>query len=71
MFDGKKDIFDASVKNLVKLRNFFREIGGYVEHSQLTEKNRKNTDGWALDVVFVNIETWCTVNQVLPDGNKC
>jgi hypothetical protein len=48
----------ASMSNPVGLRNFFKDIGDYVEHSQLS--NRADTsDGMALDVVFVYTKTWC------------
>jgi hypothetical protein len=36
VWDGEKVVVDASLKNLEGLRTFFKDIGGYVEHSQLS-----------------------------------
>lgn len=70
VWDGEKVVLDVSLKNLEGFRTFFKDIGGYVEHSQLS--NDKNiADGWALDVIFVNINTWCKSNKVLPSGVQC
>ncbi|CAG2219488.1 unnamed protein product [Mytilus edulis] len=52
-WDGKKIIINKSFKKLKNLRDFFENIGGYVEHSQLNNKDGDNRDGMALDVVFV------------------
>jgi hypothetical protein len=35
VWDGAKIIVDKSKNNLEGLRNFFKDIGDYVEHSQL------------------------------------
>lgn len=56
-------------ENLANLRAFFKEIGGYVEHSQLAYESGKLPDGRYLDVVFVYKDTWCKVHQFLP-GEK-
>jgi FkbM family methyltransferase len=70
VWDGKKNIIDKSKNNLEGLRNFFKNVGGYVEHSKLS--NRADTsDGKALDVVFVYIKTWCEKYQTLPSGATC
>lgn len=70
VWDGKEIVYKDSMKNLVGLRNYFKEIGGYVEHSQLS--NDKNSgDGLSLDVVFVNIRTWCDKYGKLPNGGEC
>ncbi|CAC5400603.1 unnamed protein product [Mytilus coruscus] len=52
-WDGKKNIVKESYQKLQNLRIFFRNIGGYVEHSQLNNERGDNRDGMALDVVFV------------------
>lgn len=70
VWDGEKIVVDASLENLEGLRTFFKDIGGYVEHSQLSN-DEHTADGWALDVVFVNINTWCKTNKVLPSGVQC
>jgi hypothetical protein len=38
VWDGKKNIIDKSKNNLEGLRNFFKDVGGYVEHSQLSNR---------------------------------
>lgn len=70
VWDGEKVVMDASLKNLEGFRTFFKDIGGYVEHSQLSN-DEYTADGWALDVVFVNINSWCKTTKVLPSGVQC
>jgi FkbM family methyltransferase len=70
VWDGTKIIVDKSKKNLEGLRNFFKDIGDYVEHSQLSN-TADTSDGMALDVVFVYTKTWCQKYQTLPSGAKC
>ncbi|XP_062591339.1 uncharacterized protein LOC134259657 [Saccostrea cucullata] len=55
-------------ENLANYRAFFKEIGGYAEHSQLAYESRTLEDGHYLDVVFVYIETWCKGHSSLPNG---
>lgn len=70
VWDGKNVVFKKSLDNLNVLRRYFKEIGGYSEHSQLS--NDKNTsDGYALDVVFVRNEMYCRKHDALPDGTPC
>lgn len=73
VYDGHKNIYPKSKENLAKLRQYFKEVGHYVEHSQLDQFPRSKIipDGHSLDVVFVNIKIWCETHKVLPDGNKC
>ncbi|CAG2206520.1 unnamed protein product [Mytilus edulis] len=52
-WDGKQNIINKSFQKLKNLRDFFENIGGYVEHSQLNNEDGENRDGMALDVVFV------------------
>ncbi|VDI16572.1 Hypothetical predicted protein [Mytilus galloprovincialis] len=52
-WDGKKNILNKSLQKLQNLRIFFKNIGGYVEHSQLNNEPDDHRDGMALDVVFV------------------
>ncbi|XP_071128498.1 uncharacterized protein [Mytilus edulis] len=52
-WDGKQNIINKSFQKLKNLRDFFENIGGYVEHSQLNNEDGDNRDGMALDVVFV------------------
>ncbi|XP_052068724.1 uncharacterized protein LOC127707988 [Mytilus californianus] len=52
-WDGTKNIVNKSFQKLQNLRNFFENIGGYVEYSQLNNEHGDNRDGMALDVVFV------------------
>ncbi|XP_052104114.1 uncharacterized protein LOC127737451 [Mytilus californianus] len=70
VWDGKQIVLEKSMHNLAMLRNFFKEVGGYIEHSHLSNTNDV-TDGMALDVVFVNRNTWCRTYQTKPDGSKC
>ncbi|XP_052085912.1 uncharacterized protein LOC127723373 [Mytilus californianus] len=70
VWDGKKIILEKSMYNLAKLRYFFQEVGGYIEHSQLSNTNDV-ADGLALDVVFINLNTWCRAHETKPDGSKC
>jgi hypothetical protein len=65
---GPRFDWPKGVENLANLRAFFKEIGGYVEHSQLAYEKYKLHDGHYLDVVFVYIETWCKSHKVLPDN---
>ncbi|XP_061176777.1 uncharacterized protein LOC133185516 [Saccostrea echinata] len=70
VWDGQKIVVEESVKNLMALRNYFKDIGGYFEHSQLsTDENNK--DGYALDVVFVRTATWCKTRESFPNGTSC
>ena len=41
-----------------------------MEHSQLSN-TADTSDGQALDVVFVNVKSWCKNKKVLPDGTNC
>lgn len=61
VWDGKKIIVEDSLQNLKYFRQFFQEVGGYVEHSQLSDDGNTQ-DGLALDVVFVSTEIWCKSN---------
>lgn len=64
VWDTKKQevVVKKSLQNLNNLRNYFKNVGGYVEHSLLS--NDKNTqDELALDVVFVKKEIWCKSNK--------
>ena len=70
MWDGSTIIVDKSKNNLEGLRNFFKDVGGYVEHSQLSNA-ADTSDGMALYVVFVYTKTWCEKYQTLPNGAKC
>lgn len=70
VWDGQKIVLEKSMYNLSKLRRFFQEIGGYIEHSQLSNTNDV-TDGLALDVVFINLNAWCRTHKTNPDGSKC
>ena len=70
VWDGTKIIVDKSKNNLEGLRNFFKDVGGYVEHSRLSTR-ADTSDEMALDVVFVYIKTWCKKYQTLPSGAKC
>ena len=65
-----KIIVDKSKNNLEGLRNFFKDVGDYVEHSQLSTR-ADTCDGMALGVVFVHIKTWCEKCQTLSSGAKC
>jgi hypothetical protein len=49
VWDGTKIMVDKSKNNLEGLRNFFKDIGDYVEHSQLSN-GADTSDGMALDV---------------------
>jgi hypothetical protein len=70
VWDGTKIIVDKSKNNLEGLRNFFKDVDDYVEHSQLSN-TADTSDGMALDVVFVYIKSWCQKHQTLPSGAKC
>lgn len=49
--DGHRNIIHESKEKLEQIRLFFKDIGGYEEHSQLGSSD--GVDGYALDVVFV------------------
>jgi FkbM family methyltransferase len=70
VWDGTTIIVDKSKNNLEGLRNFFKDVDDYVEHSQLSN-TADTSDGMALDVVFVYIKSWCQKYQTLPSGAKC
>jgi FkbM family methyltransferase len=70
VWDGSQIIVEKSKNNLEGLRNFFKDVGGYVEHSQLSN-SADTSDGMALDVVFVYTKTWCKKYQTLPSGATC
>ena len=69
VWDGKIDL-EKSLENLNALRNYFKEIGGYSEHSQIQYENDTG-DGKALDVVFVKNEMFCKKYKTLPGGGAC
>ncbi|XP_061170000.1 uncharacterized protein LOC133179224 [Saccostrea echinata] len=70
VWDGKQIVVQKSMENLKALRKFFREVGGYVEHSHLSN-DKNNAIGYALDVIFVNVKTWCKHYPILPNGEPC
>lgn len=70
VWDGKQVVYEKSLENLNSLRRYFKEIGGYSEHSQLSNDKNIN-DGYALDVVFVRNEMYCKRHDELPDGTAC
>lgn len=70
VWDGKQIVVHKSMENLKALRKFFREVGGYVEHSHLSN-DENNAIGYALDVIFVNMSTWCSRYPILPSGEQC
>lgn len=70
VWDGKNVVYKNSLENLNALRRYFKEIGGYTEHSQLSN-DKNNNDGYALDVVFVRNEMFCQKHDALPDGTPC
>lgn len=70
VWNGTKKLVNDSLQNLQNLRRYFEDVGGYFEHSQLSNDGT-NQDGLALDVVFVKIKTWCTTHKTLPNGQNC
>jgi FkbM family methyltransferase len=70
VYDGTRNIEQKSLENLEKLRTFFKEIGGYTEHSQV-DNIKNNENNAALDVIFVNVKTWCKTQKKLPNGTEC
>jgi FkbM family methyltransferase len=70
VWDGKQIVVNKSMENLRALRQFFKEVGGYVEHSHLSNDDN-NEIGYALDVIFVNKNTWCSHRPILPNGESC
>uniref|UniRef100_K1S2G7 Methyltransferase FkbM domain-containing protein n=1 Tax=Magallana gigas TaxID=29159 RepID=K1S2G7_MAGGI len=70
VWDGKQVVYEKSLENLNSLRWYFHSIGGYSEHSQLS--NDENfSDGYALDVVFVRNKILCKNHKTLPNGMAC
>lgn len=70
VWDGKHVVYEKSIDNLRSLRQYFNDIGGYSEYTQLS--NDENvSDGYALDVVFVRNKSYCEKYDSLPDGTKC
>lgn len=51
---------------LNKIKQFFSEIGGYFPHS-----TANLATGEPIDVVFVNIKTWCKLHDRLPNEKSC
>ncbi|CAG2191170.1 unnamed protein product [Mytilus edulis] len=62
VWNGKSMSKEESKKNLQSLRTFFKEIGGYYEHSHL----RKTSDA-----VFVNVNSACISHKSKLDGSAC
>nr|XP_022291785.1 uncharacterized protein LOC111103075 isoform X1 [Crassostrea virginica] len=73
VWDGSQIIDEHSMANLKALRKYFKEIGGYSEHSQLFTTNEVKTteDGKAIDVVFVRNAMFCRNHKKLPNGQEC
>lgn len=72
VWDGHNIINDKSMEKLNELREFFSDIGGYSEHSQISLPTEKNMiDSCALDVVFVRNEMFCKKHKELPNGSPC
>ena len=63
-------VLESSLANLNALRKYFKEIGGYSEHSQIPYENESG-DGKSLDVLFVKNEMFCRKNEHLPNGKPC
>ena len=70
VYDGTRIIEQNSLENLEKLRTFFKEIGGYTEHSQV-DNSKHNENNVALEVIFVNVKTWCKTQKKLPNSTEC
>lgn len=70
VWDGKHVVYEKSIDNLRSLRQYFNDIGGYSEYSQLSNDHNVS-DGYALDVVFVRNKSYCKRYDSLPDGTKC
>ncbi|XP_048765321.2 uncharacterized protein LOC125673094 isoform X2 [Ostrea edulis] len=70
VWDGQKVVVEKSLENLNALRKYFQTLGGYSEHSQLSNDGNFK-DGYALDVVFVRNEMWCKSRDKLPNGTVC
>lgn len=66
----QKNIVHKSIHNLKMIRNYFREVGGYFEHSQLSNIPFLS-DGYGLDVIFINVESWCKNHTYVPSGAEC
>lgn len=50
--------FTKSADKLEQIKRFFAEVGGYFPHSSL-----KLPVGDVVDIVFVNLKTWCNVEE--------
>ena len=70
VWDGQRVVLENSLANLNALRNYFKGIGGYKEHSQLSNDGNFK-DGYALDVVFVREEMFCKKHDTWPNGDTC
>jgi FkbM family methyltransferase len=70
VWDGQRVVMEKSLENLNALRTYFETVGGYSEHSQLSNDGNIK-DGFALDVVFVRNEMWCKSRDMLPSGSAC
>ncbi|CAG2219486.1 unnamed protein product [Mytilus edulis] len=53
-WDGKQNIISKSFQKLKNLRDFFENIGGYVEHSQLNNEDGDNRDEKDLSEMLCN-----------------
>ncbi|VDI75351.1 Hypothetical predicted protein, partial [Mytilus galloprovincialis] len=77
-WDGKQNIINKSFQKLQNLRDFFENIGGYLEHSQLNNEDGDNRDGYTFNVVYVATRILCTPLKFLVknytnlhDDNAC
>lgn len=70
VWDDHQTLVEKSKEKLNSLRKYFDELGGYFEHSQLSDDDNTK-DGYALDVVFVRIGKWCKTKVKFPNGTDC
>ena len=70
VWDGQQVVYKKSLANLKALRKYFKDIGGYSEHSQLSPEDNPS-DGRALDIIFVRNEMYCKTQYKLPNGMPC
>lgn len=71
VWNGTQTALDKSRQKLNPIRLFFKDITGYFEHSLLPDVDKDYVNGGALDIVLVNVATWCSAYKTFPNGTVC
>lgn len=71
VWNGTRTVLDKSRQKLNAIRLFFKDITGYFEYSLLPDIDKDSVNGVALDIVLVNVDTWCSAYKTFPNGTVC